>query len=287
MTDFPIAAILRSPAYSPNHIANDAAILNAVVGALRRRGRKVCVYTERELQQGAVSEPVIISMSREQASLALLREMEYAGRLIINSAYGIDNCRRELLGKRLIGAGINYPDNIVSATDVNILPSLKEHGIERAWVKRADSHAQHKEDITPVFSAEEAQEILHEYFMRGIESAVVEAHIEGILIKFYGVRHTPFFHCFHRLSPGVDLNFNSEELHETCSQAAEAVGLDVYGGDAVFDPKEKKLVIININDWPSYAPCRPEAVKAITGLIQSKVNKWSKTKKSNLSGLKS
>ncbi len=279
MTDFPIAAILRSPAYSPNHIANDAAILNAVVVALRRRGRKVSVYTERELQQGAVSEPVIISMCREQASLALLREMEYAGRLVINSAYGIDNCRRELLGKRLQAAGIDYPQNIVSATDLNVLPALQEKGFKRAWVKRADSHAQHKEDITPVYSPEEAQEILHEYFMRGIESAVIEAHVEGILIKFYGVCGTKFFHCFHRLSPGVDLNFNSEELREICTRAARAVGLDVYGGDAVFDPQEKRLIIININDWPSYAPCRPEAVKAITGLIQSKINKWSKSKK--------
>lgn len=279
MTDFPIAAILRSPAYSPNHIGNDAAILNAVVGSLRRRGRKVSVYTECELQQGAVSESVIISMCREQASLAMLREMEYAGRLIINSAYGIDNCRRELLGKRLTSVGIDYPPNVVGSTDSNHIPELHALGIERAWVKRADSHAQHKEDITPVFSAEEAQEIIHEYFMRGIPSVVVEAHIEGILIKFYGVRTTSFFHCFHRLSPGVDLSFNSDELHELCSRAAEAVGLDVYGGDAVFEPKEKKLIIININDWPSYAPCRPEAVKAITGLIQSKINKWSKTKK--------
>lgn len=280
MTDFPIAAILRSPAYSPNHIANDAAILNAVVGALRRRGRKVCVYTERELQQGAVTEPVIISMCREQASLALLREMEYAGKLVINSAYGIDNCRRELLGKRLLAAGINYPDNIVSPTDLNIIPELKERGFERAWVKRADSHAQHKEDITPVFSPEEAQEILHEYFMRGIRSAIVEAHIDGILIKFYGVLSaSPFFHCFHRLSPGVDLNFNSEELLSLCSLAAETLGLEVFGGDAVYDPKNKNIVIININDWPSFAPCRPEAVKAITGLIQSRINKWSKTKK--------
>lgn len=279
MTDFPIAAILRSPAYSPNHIASDAAILNDVVSALRRRGRKVGVYTERELQQGLVSEPVIISMCREQASLALLREMEYAGRLVINSAYGIDNCRRELLGKRLMSAGIDYPRHLVSATDLNILPALNELGIKRAWVKRADSHAQHKEDITPAYSPEEALEILHEYFMRSISTAVVEEHVEGILIKFYGVRHTPFFHCFHRLSPGVDLNFNSEELMEICSRAADAVGLDVYGGDAVFDPVRKQLIIININDWPSFAPCRPQAVKAITGLIQSKINKWSKTKK--------
>lgn len=279
MTDYPIAAILRSPAYSPNHIGNDAAILNDVVSALRRRGRKVTVYTERELQQGSVGERVIISMCREQASLAILREMEYAGRLIINSAYGIDNCRRELLGKRLTVAGIGYPLSVVGSTDSNHVPELKALGIERAWVKRADSHAQHKEDITSVYSAEEAQEIIHEYFMRGIRSVVVESHIDGILIKFYGVRSTPFFHCFHRLSPGVDLNLNSEELHDLCSRAAEAVGLDVYGGDAVFDPKEKKLLIININDWPSFAPCRPEAVKAITGLIQTKINRWSKTKK--------
>lgn len=273
MTNVTVAAVLRSPAYSPNHIANDAAVLNAVAGALRRRGWKVTVYTERELQQGEVNEPVVISMCREQASLALLREMEYAGRLIINSAYGIDNCRRDLLGKRLEAAGINYPLNVIGRTDSNLCPELKSLGIERCWVKRADSHSQHKEDITPVFSAEEAQEIIHEYFMRGISKAVVERHIEGILIKFYGVRDTKFFHCFHRSIMGEDVNFDSADLHALCTRAASSLGLDIYGGDAIFNPLEGRLTIINVNDWPSFAPCRADAVKAIVSLIQSKI-RW-------------
>ena len=33
-----IAAIMRAAAYSPNHIGNDAAILNAVADQLRNRG---------------------------------------------------------------------------------------------------------------------------------------------------------------------------------------------------------------------------------------------------------
>ena len=144
MADLRIAAILRSPAFSPNHIANDAAILNAVAANLRRRGRRVSVYTERELREGMVKEPVVVSMSRERASLALLQEMEDAGRLVINSAYGIENCRREFLGRRLEAAGIDFPKNICGPTDRNLIPSLESSSIGPCWVKRADSHSQHK-----------------------------------------------------------------------------------------------------------------------------------------------
>lgn len=273
MTNVTVAAIMRSPAYSPNHIGNDAAVLNAVATGLRRRGHKVMIYTERELQEGIVKEPVVVSMSRERTSLALLQEMEYAGRTVINSAYGIENCRREFLGSRLRNAGLSYADGIVSRTDCNLIPELRAKGVERCWVKRADTHSQHKEDVTFAFSVEEAQELVHEYFMRGIPLAEVQRHIPGVLIKFYGVAGTNFFHCYHRERGEGGNFFGREQLADICGGAASALGLDIYGGDAVFNPESAKLTIINVNDWPSFAPCRPEAVKAIIGLIQRRIKK--------------
>lgn len=273
MTNSSIAAVFRSPAYSPNHIANDAAILNAVCTYLRRRGRTVKVYTENELQQGLVKEPVVISMCRGRTSIALLQEMEDAGRLVVNSAYGIENCKRELLGRRLAAAGIGYPENIVTRTDRNIVPELTAMGIERCWVKRADSHSQHKEDITFASSATEAQEIVHEYFMRGIMTAVIERHIEGIPVKFYGVAGTGFFYCYHRDDRESAKGIDSEALSSLCLCAAEVLNLKIYGGDAIIDAESGETVIININDWPSFAPCRQEAVRPIAGLILSLIKK--------------
>lgn len=272
MTNPSIAAVFRSPAYSPNHIANDAAILNAVCSYLRRRGRGVKFYTESELQQGMVKEPIVISMCRERTSIALLQEMEDAGRLVVNSAYGVENCKRELLGRRLAAAGICYPENIVTRTDRNIIPDLIDIGIERCWVKRADSHSQHKEDITFASSPAEAQEIIHEYFMRGIQTAVVERHIDGVHVKFYGVAGTDFFFCYQRDSREL-AGLDSGHLAALCSRAAEVLNLKIYGGDAIIDPKTGVTTIINVNDWPSFAPCRQDAVKPIASLVLSLIKK--------------
>ncbi len=268
MTDVKIAAILRSPVFSPNHIANDAAILNAVAANLRRRGRRVNVYTERELREGMVKEPVVVSMSRERASLALLREMEDAGRMVINSAYGIENCRREFLGRRLEAAGISFPKSICGPTDRKLISSLESAGIGPCWVKRADSHSQHKEDVTFAFTPREAQELVQEYYMRGISSASIDQHLEGVLVKFYGVVGTDFFHCYHR---SHDVTYDSSRLRDLSTRAASALGLEIYGGDAIYNPVTDLLSIINVNDWPSFAPCLPEATRAIAGLISQRI----------------
>ena len=46
MADIKIAGIMRAGAYSPNHIGNDAAILNLTSEQLRKRGCEVKIYSE-------------------------------------------------------------------------------------------------------------------------------------------------------------------------------------------------------------------------------------------------
>ena len=64
MADIRIAAVLRAGIFSPNHIANDAAILHAVVAELRKRGCFVSVYSEDEFCNAAIEEDVILAMCR-------------------------------------------------------------------------------------------------------------------------------------------------------------------------------------------------------------------------------
>ena len=91
MAEIKIAAVKRAGVYSPNHIGNDTAILNIVAEQLRKRGCEVSVYSEEQLCAGAVGEPVVINMCREQASIKTLQRMEDQGRLVINSGYGMLN----------------------------------------------------------------------------------------------------------------------------------------------------------------------------------------------------
>lgn len=122
MATIQIAAIMRAGVFSPNHIGNDATILNTVAEQLRKRGCEVNIYSEEEFCAGPVSEPVIISMGRERRTTDLLQSLEDQGRLVINSGYGIENCIRERQARILLGSNIPYPASIIVDTDEAVRP---------------------------------------------------------------------------------------------------------------------------------------------------------------------
>ena len=285
MSDIKIAGIMRAGAYSPNHIGNDAAIFNIVAEELRKRGCEVRVYTEDQFIAGQVSEDIIVNMCREQKSIHLLQECEDRGALVINSGYGIENCTRERMTRILVGTGIPYPKSLMVNTDEGVVDALKEAGIERCWIKRGDFHVMHKEDVSFVRHPQEAQEVLQEYFLRGIKRAVINIHLEGDLVKFYGVRGTNFFYWFYPFDaghskygaeaingPAQGIKFDEDYLRDICQQAAETLDVVVYGGDCIIGT-DGSIQIIDFNDWPSFAPCRQEAgpqiARAIMGCIKA------------------
>lgn len=287
MNNYRIAAILRSPAYSPNHIGADAQILMAVCARLRKRGREVSVYSEPELQNGKVSEEIVIAMCRDRQSISILRQMEDSGTLIVNSPYGIENCKRGIMAPLLTQAEVGYVDSIVVETDRLITGILTEAGISRCWVKRADFHSMHKEDITFARNPHEAQRVLQEYFLRGIRSAVIERHIDGNLVKFYGVRSTDFFQYYYAAGADAEdenlppvYGFSTDELKHNAARAADVLGIDIYGGDCIVSPSGR-ITIINFNDWPSFSTCTNEAAPAIASVILSKIKQKFNVRRKN------
>ena len=108
--DVKIAAVLRAGVYSPNHIGNDAAILNAAADALRKRGCRVNIYSEEQFLKIDLEEEIILNMCRGRKSIEKLESLEDAGCLVINSGYGIENCTRERMTRILLGNGIPYPE---------------------------------------------------------------------------------------------------------------------------------------------------------------------------------
>lgn len=287
MSEIIIAGIMRAGAYSPNHIGNDAAIFNATADQLRKRGCAVNIYSEDQFNKGLVKERIILNMCREQASIKRLQQLEDDGCIVVNSGYGIENCTRERMTRILLGNNIPYPDSVIVNTDEAVVDRLKQAGINNCWIKRGDFHAMHKEDVSYVRHAEEAQEVLQEYFYRGIRRAVINRHLVGDLIKFYGMRGSTFFYWFYPFDDGHSkygleaingkskgLDFDIEQLEKICADAAEALGVDIYGGDCIISPTGK-IRIIDFNDWPSFAPCRNEAApfiaKCVLKLIKNKL----------------
>lgn len=279
MSDIKIAGVMRAGAYSPNHIGNDAAIFNATAEHLRKRGCEVNIYSEEQFQMADIQEATVLNMCREQASILKLQNLEDQGRLVINSGYGIENCTRERMTRMLLGNGIPYPKSLIVNTNEDVRKELKEGGFNSCWIKRGDFHAIHKEDISFCRHIEEAQETLHEYYYRGIRRAVINIHLEGDLVKFYGVRGEPFFFWFYPFDMGHSkygwevvngksqgFKFDEKELRAICERASELMDVPVYGGDCIID-SEGGIQIIDFNDWPSFAPCRDAAAPAIAKYV--------------------
>ena len=273
MPSYKIAAVMRSGVYSPNHIGNDATILNTVADQLRKRGCEVHIYSEEQFVASRIDEPVIINMCRERTSIDKLQRLESEGRLVINSGHGIENCIRERQARILIGSGLPYPESIIVETNEAVERRLREAGMGQCWIKRADFHSQHAEDVSYVRTPEEAQDVLQEYFLRGFRRAVISRHLPGQLVKFYGVADTDFFHWFRPYEPfdasepSLPENIDVERtLKEICARGARELNLMVYGGECIQDASGR-LHIIDFNDWPSFAPCRPAAAKAIAKAV--------------------
>lgn len=276
---------MRSGVFSPNHIGNDAAIFNMVTDQLRKRGCEVKVYTEDELiASGGVQEPYIFNMCRDERSLAVLARMEDEGKLVINSAYGIRNCVRDRMTRILISIGTPFPESFIVDTDQAVKAQLVKAGVAGCWIKGGGVHTRHREDVAYARHPQEAQELLQEFFMRGFKTAVINRHTLGEQIKFYSVAGTRFFHWYYAFNGGHSrvglslLNHNDEEHQEfdaeafrqVCDRTAQALGIEIYGGDAIVDSLGK-VTIIDFDDWPSFAPCRKEAAPIIARTIISKI----------------
>ncbi|MDD2961415.1 MAG: hypothetical protein PHR45_04950 [Muribaculaceae bacterium] len=286
MADIVIAGIMRAGAYSPNHIGNDAAIFNATAEQLRKRGCIVNIYSEEQFLAGKVKEDIILNMCRERDSISLLQKLEDEGKLVINSGYGIENCTRERMTRILLGSNIPYPESLIVNTNEVVKPALKKSGFTSCWIKRGDFHAMHKEDVSYCRHIEEAQEVLQEYFYRGIERAVINKHLVGDLIKFYGIYGTSFFYWFYPFDEGHSkygheaingksrgIEFDLKKFKSICQAASEVLDVKIYGGDCIVSP-EGDIQIIDFNDWPSFAPCRndaaPHIAKSVMSIVKSR-----------------
>ncbi|MDE7346256.1 MAG: hypothetical protein K2N48_05905 [Muribaculaceae bacterium] len=272
MADTSIAAILRAGIFSPNHIANDAAILHAVVAELRKRGCLVKVYSEEEFCDAGIHEDVILAMCRSERALAKIQRLEDEGRLVVNSGYGIENCIRMIMVRLLMQAGLPVTESFVVDTDVDVRRRLKAAGFGACWVKKGEAPVHHLEDIARCRHVEEAQELLHEFFFRHIRKAVVSRVVEGEKIRCYGVASSGWFHAFLPFRSGgpEDMDEMSEALHsrvkDICMRAARVLNVDVFGCDIVLDGNGD-CWLVNFDDWPSFAPIRKEAARAIAKAV--------------------
>jgi glutathione synthase/RimK-type ligase-like ATP-grasp enzyme len=198
---------------------------------------------------------------------AWLERVESRGTLVINSPRAVKNCYRARLYRRDASILDLFPRTLVAATS-EPLPELSfAHG--GFWVKRGDVHSTQQGDVVRVTNAAELHAAFADFASRGIASAAVQNHIDGKVVKFYGVVGTSFFQCYAE----QDRSDSPREVlaaRPILERVMRSVGLDVYGGDVVID-RAGRLWMIDVNDWPSFALFRAAAAEAIAQRIAERV----------------
>ncbi len=265
------AGIKRKEHYSPNHRKNDALILQRTAEELKKYGIESVIYTEDELLNTSIEADLIFSMARGAEALDKLSKFEKEGIQVVNSTRSSLNCHRVNMIEKLSEAGITIPESLVVKTDSSIKYKLSVVGKEKIWIKRGDVHAIHREDVALVYSDEQLNFLLSEFKLRGISEAVLQQNIEGDVVKFYSVKDSEFFYWYY-LDGKNKYSFNIDKLKFMANKSAEVLELLVYGGDAIIE-NDGNITIIDINDWPSFAPIRNEAGKSIAKALFMKAEK--------------
>ncbi|MBQ7941486.1 MAG: hypothetical protein IJ328_03640 [Muribaculaceae bacterium] len=282
MSKLHITGISRGSEYSPNNVGSDSEIFNNVVNALTELGCDVDIYSEKEFVEKNIQAEIIFDMARDKATIKRLQELEDGGALVINSAYGIMNCVRKPMTELLLKNNVPHPHTVIIDTKEEFCGDFYP-----CWIKRGNSHTILKEDVTYVTCKEEAETALADFRNRNISTAVISEHLEGDLIKFYGVQDTDFFYWFYpshvHSKFGLEkingdsqgYNFDVNELKRISDLAAVALNTPVYGGDCVVS-KDGTVRLIDFNDWPSFARCREEAGKKIAECIYNRAKNHKK-----------
>lgn len=275
-----IAGIRRKTTYSPNQITNDGLVIQKTAQELVKLGADCNLYEESDIFSNSINENIIFTMARGEEALKKLVELEKAGKFIINSPVSSLDCYRVRMSTKLKEAGIPFPESKIVLTASEKQYKISEIGERKIWIKRGDVHAVHREDVSPVYGDEELNFILKEFAHRGIQSAILQKHIYGDVVKFYSVRETNFFRWYY-VNGNNHYRFDQNRLRELSENSAQVLNLYIYGGDAIIS-EDGSITIIDINDWPSFANFRDEASKFIAKTIHSNAVKFIEANKSNL-----
>ncbi len=262
--------IFREQDHSPERESDDEAILTAVARELaRRHGFDVRTIRPGEVRRWAQIPDVIFYMCEETPVLSRLETLQERGALLINSLEGVRATFREAMLTRLAGFPFFPETRLVTAGDTL-------NGLRRVWVKRGDYHAIEKRDVQFAATPGDLRRVMADFQQRGIARVLVQQHVAGDLIKFYGVR-TPadgtsrWFHWFyHQHQKLKGYAFDENRLQVLCEQAADRLALEIFGGDVIVT-EQGGIFVIDVNAWPSFALFRQTAADHIADHIAWRV----------------
>jgi hypothetical protein len=252
--------IYREVAHSPGRVEDDRAILESVCAALQARGFSVELVAPDTTFDTHFAN--IFAMCERTAVLDRLNAAKKTGSIVVNSPDAIRNTYRHRMVELFARNHVPTPASQVVASN----PSTPRPP-SAVWVKRYDFHATEACDIMYAASEEGWQEALQRFARRGIPFVIAQEHVPGDLVKFYGVKSAAmddgwFEWFYHRDKGMLGYAFEVARLRGAAFGAASALGLEIFGGDAIIQASGEP-VIVDINAWPSFARYRDRAAQLI------------------------
>ncbi len=247
--------VRREPEFSPGRVEDDAAILDRTRDALAVRGVSMRLGDAAEV---ATAPPdAVLAMCQSDPALAALDRCTAP---VINAPAAIRACFRHETVARLAATDVPFPPTRVVAT--NSAEHANDIGLP-CWVKRGDVHAMTTSDVVFAGTASDVRAALADFAARGIARAALQTHVAGTVVKFYGVVDGRFFRCY---TDAATIPAPIARLWEAAQAGALALGLEIFGGDLVVGD-DGRAILVDVNDWPSFARCRDEAADAIAGYV--------------------
>ncbi len=270
-----VLGIFREKSHSPQRESDDEAILKKTALELAEiSGINVNLMQPEEFLNGSIDvlPLMIFYMCEEVPCLAKLRTLGMeTGCVLVNTVESVENTFRENMLNLLADKPFFPRSEMMSVTG-----SVSVDSSRGCWLKRGDFHAINKDDVVFAKGEHKFGQALSRFSARGITRVMVQEHIPGDIIKFYCIRdsrasRTFWFKWFyHREQDLKGFDFSEHLLMDSCLDAGDSMGLDIYGGDAIVT-SDSRIFIIDVNAWPSFALFREEAAGFIAQLLETKL----------------
>ena len=262
--------IFREQAHSPGRETDDTEILRLTAKHLEASGFQVDLKTAEEVGTLAEARPRYVFLMCEGVQvLRQLQAWQAEGVCAVNDPMAVLNTYRDRMIGQFTEAGVPFIESRIVSTAERL------HGVTvPVWVKRADVHNTQQGDVVFAATEDALASALAGLAERGIARAVLQPHVAGDLIKFYGIGpgggsdgEPPWFRWFYHKGQSLAGHpFDPRRLARLVRRAAGALGLEIYGGDVIVTGNGD-LVLLDLNAWPSFALYRDEASAAIAAYL--------------------
>lgn len=268
--------IFREVQNSPNRESDDALILKAVLEQLAPMGFETRAVSPEESDNLDLNDwDVIIPMCESYARIKRLERASQTGCAVwANPPSAVLHCYRTHMVPVLSALKeVRFPYSEVRTVEAGAGSPPAFPAADGWWIKRGDVHNTCDHDVVRIPRWEGVSEILRDFTRREITHWIVQPHIEGDLVKFYGTGPRHWFTWFYHDSVRARRHaFDLDNLAHQAAAGASALELQIFGGDAIITP-DGTITLIDLNSWPSFALVRKEAAVQISWQLQKRLKR--------------